>query len=87
VSGEREGEVVVVVVWIVIGVAVAIAALLVVLEVQNMRRRRTMADPEPVDPRVGQRAVQDAESQHAMVEGAAKSAHPGISGAGGGPLG
>ncbi|MCS6522542.1 MULTISPECIES: hypothetical protein [Curtobacterium] len=76
-----------VVIGIVIGVAVAIAALLVVLELQNVRRRRTLAHLEPVDPRIGERAMSQASAAHAIVEGQAKSAHPGISGAGGGPLG
>lgn len=71
-----------VVVWIVIGVVVVVAALLVVLEVQNIRRRRALAHLEPVDPRVGERAMADAEAAHAVIEGQAKSAHPGISGAG-----
>ena len=71
------------VVWIVIGIVVAVAALLVVLEVQNARRRRAMAHLEPVDPRVGERAMSDASAAHAVTEGLAKSAHPGTSGAGG----
>ncbi|MCL9663875.1 hypothetical protein L2091_01355 [Curtobacterium albidum] len=74
------------VVWIVIGVVVVIAALLVVLEVQNARRRRALAHLEPVDPRVGERAMSEASAAHSVIEGQAKSAHPGISGAGGGPL-
>ncbi|MET3635953.1 hypothetical protein [Curtobacterium oceanosedimentum] len=74
------------VVWIVIGVVVVIAALLVVLEVQNVHRRRALAHLEPVDPRVGERAMSEASAAHAVIEGQAKSAHPGISGAGGGPL-
>lgn len=71
------------VVWIVIGVVVVIAAVLVVLEVQNARRRKALAHLEPVDPRVGQRAMSEASGEHAIIEGMAKSAHPGISGAGG----
>ncbi len=74
------------VVWIVIGIVVLIGALLVALEVQNARRRKALAHLEPVDPRVGERAMTDAAAQHAVLEGQAKSAHPGISGAGGGPL-
>lgn len=75
------------VVWIVIGAVVVIAALLTVLEVQNVRRRRALAHLGPVDPRVGERAMAEASAAHAVTEGTAKSAHPGISGAGGGPLG
>ncbi|AIV41172.1 MULTISPECIES: hypothetical protein [unclassified Curtobacterium] len=75
------------VVWIVIGLVVVVAALLVVLEVQNARRRKALAHLEPVDPRVGERAMSEASGEHAIIEGVAKSAHPGISGAGGGPLG
>ncbi|MDM7889969.1 hypothetical protein QUG98_16070 [Curtobacterium sp. RHCJP20] len=74
------------VVWIVIGVVVLITALLVALEVQNARRRKALAHLEPVDPRVGERAMSEASAAHAVIEGQAKSAHPGISGAGGGPL-
>ncbi len=74
------------VVWIVIGVVVLITALLVALEVQNARRRKALAHLEPVDPRVGERAMSEASAAHAAIEGQAKSAHPGISGAGGGPL-
>jgi len=71
------------VVWIVIGVAVVIAAALVVLEVQNVRRRKALAHLEPVDPRVGERAMSEASGEHAVIEGIARSAHPGSSGAGG----
>ncbi len=72
-----------VIVWTVIGVAVVIATLLVVLEVQNVRRRRSLAGLEPVDPRVGERAMADAESAHAITEGTSRAAHPGLGGVGG----
>jgi hypothetical protein len=71
------------VVWIVIGVAVLIGGTLTVLEVQNLRRRRVLAHLGPVDPRVGEHAMADAESAHAITEGLARSAHPGPGGVGG----
>ncbi|OEI67532.1 hypothetical protein Cus16_2763 [Curtobacterium sp. ER1/6] len=82
----RKGNAVIVFV-IVIAVVVVIAALLVVLEVQNVRRRRALSHLEPVDPRAGERAMTEASAAHAVTEGTAKAAHPGITGGAGGPLG
>jgi hypothetical protein len=72
-----------VIVWTVVAASVVIATLLVVLEVQNVRRRRSLEGLEPVDPRIGERAVVDAESAHAITEGTARAAHPGLGGVGG----
>ncbi|MCA5924073.1 MULTISPECIES: hypothetical protein [Curtobacterium] len=71
------------VVWTVIAVVVVIAALLTVLEVQNRRRRRALDHLDAGDPAAGGRARADAEAAHAVTEGLAKSAHPGVTGAGG----
>ncbi|MCS6561526.1 hypothetical protein N8D74_06190 [Curtobacterium flaccumfaciens] len=74
-----------VVIWIVIAVVVVIGALLVVLEVQNRRRRRALEELDDLSgPWDGARATTDAEAAHSVTEGLAKSAHPGITGAGGG---
>ncbi len=77
------------VVWIVIGLVVVVAALLVVLEVQNARRRKALAHLEPVDPRVGERAMSEASgstrsskawrsrrTRGSAAPGAARSAEP-----------
>lgn len=71
--------------WIVIAVVVVIGAVLVVLEVQNRRRRRALEAIEDLsDPRASARAAAEADAAHSRTEGLAKSAHPGITGAGGG---
>jgi len=53
--------------------------------VQNRRRRRALESIEDLsDPRDSARAAAEADAAHSRTEGLAKSAHPGITGAGGG---
>ncbi|MBT1682168.1 hypothetical protein [Curtobacterium flaccumfaciens] len=74
-----------VVIWIVIAAVVVLGALLIVLEAQNRRRRRALESIEDLsDPRDSARAAAEADAAHSRTEGLAKSAHPGITGAGGG---
>ncbi|WP_439689565.1 hypothetical protein ACRQ4C_17385 [Curtobacterium sp. SP.BCp] len=69
-----------VVMWIVIGVVVVVAAALVVLELQNARRRRVLRGlPEEHTGTPGA----GADGDRSVIEGTARSAHPGVGGAGG----
>ncbi|WP_146244244.1 hypothetical protein [Curtobacterium sp. MCBD17_032] len=64
-------------------VAVLVVSALVVGAVQDRRRRQALAHLGGPDAVIGSRALAEADAARSTIEGSARTAHPGVSGASG----